>query len=56
LGLLAPQAFQVLLAPRVNSDLLATLVLLVRRVPAVKWVSRVSLAPSDLLVTLEPTA
>jgi len=49
LGLLAPQAFQVLLAPRVNSDLLATLVLLVRRVPAVKWVSRVSLAPSDLL-------
>lgn len=56
LGLLALQASQVLLAPRVKSDLLATPVLLVPRVPVVKWVFQVFPAPLDPLVTLEPTA
>lgn len=56
LGLPALQASQVLLAPRVNSDLLVTLVLLVLRVPVVKWVFQVSPAPLGLLVTLEPMA
>lgn len=56
LGLLALQASLVLLAPRVNSDQLVTLVLLVPRVPVVKWVFQVSPAPLDLLATLEPMA
>lgn len=56
LGPLALQGSQVPLAPRVNLDLLVTLDLLVPRVHVVKWVFQVSLAPSDLLATLEPMA
>lgn len=45
-----------LLDPRVNLDLLVTPALLVLLVPVVKWVFQVSLAPLDLLETLEQVA